>query len=111
MARQQTARRVTEVKTAPQPAGETAMLCFGPELAIAAIRFHLADEGISEQVVEDSARASVLRLSRSHNHPTISKPVWARMTNPQRLEWLLEQTGTIARLISDDASALEPMHR
>ena len=112
MARQQAARRPIEVRLTGDTSSSgdaPAMLRFEPELAVRAIAFHLADEGISGEVVADSAQATVIRLRRAGLRPTVARTLWSRMTNPQRLEWLLEQTATAARLIDDETSVLEPL--
>jgi hypothetical protein len=117
MARQQAARRPIEVRRTGETNGgggnsdAPAMLRFEPELAVQAIAFHLADEGISGEVVADSAQATVIRLRRAGLRPTVARTVWSHMTNPQRLEWLLEQTATLARLIDDERSVLEPFSK
>ena len=117
MARQSAARRPTESSrpgeskgsaTAPTPA---ALIRFDPELAVRAIAFHLADEGISPQVDEQSARATVGRLRRSSATLSVEQWMWSEMTNPQRLEWLLEKTHTASRLVNDETSVLEPARR
>ena len=109
MARQQAARRPIEARrTGDTNSGAPSMLHFEPDLAVQAIAFHLADEGISDEVAAESAKATILRLRTASIRPAVARGVWSHMTNPQRLEWLLEQTGTVARLISDETSVLEP---
>src|SRR5690349_17242077 len=100
MARQQAARRptdssrpVTGTQTpTPQQQDASALIRFDPELAVRAIAFHLADEGISPRVDEPSARSTVARLRRSAVKLTIEHWLWSEMTNAQRLEWLLTNT-------------------
>ena len=84
---------------------------FEPELAVQAIVFHLLDEGIAAQVADDSVRAAVVRLRRAAVRPTVEQWVWSEMTNPQRLEWLMDKTQTASRLVSDEVSVLEPAAR
>lgn len=89
----------------------SAPIQFEPELAVRAIVFHLVDEGVAATVAGDSVRAAVLRLRRASCRPAIEQWVWSEMTNPQRLEWLMEKTQTAARLVSDELSVLEPAPR
>jgi hypothetical protein len=108
MARQQAAQRPIERGPAGQVGGKsTALIQFEPELAVKAIIFHLADEGISPAVAEESVRATLLRLRRASLRPSVEQWMWSEMTNPQRLEWLLQKTNTTSRLISDEVSVLE----
>jgi hypothetical protein len=111
MARQQAAQRPIGTRKVGGDSGAAGVIRFEPELAVQAIVFHLAEEGISSDVVVESADATVGRLRRSTVRPTVARAIWSEMTNPQRLEWLLQQTGTIARLVSDEKSILEPSPR
>ncbi len=110
MARQQAARRPTDTPRTGNGGAQnaSALIEFDPELAVRAIAFHLADEGISPRVDEPSARATVDRLQRSTVPLSVEQWVWSEMTNPQRLEWLLQKTQTASRLVSDETSVLEP---
>ena len=114
MARQQAAQRPAErSRSSGQPSGDQAatLIQFEPELAVQAIVFHLADEGISPQVAEESVRSTLNRLKRGSVRPTVEQSAWAEMTHAQRLEWLLEKTQTSSRLISDEVSVLEPIRK
>ena len=109
MARQQAAQRPSGVgRNGSRP---SAPIQFEPELAVRAIVFHLVDEGVAAQVADDSVRAAVARLRRTAVRPSIEQWVWSEMTNPQRLEWLMEKTQTASRLINDETSVLEPAAR
>ena len=106
MARQQAAQRPSGIgRNGSRP---SAPIQFEPELAVRAIVFHLVDEGVAAQVADDSIRAAVVRLRRAAVRPTIEQWVWSEMTNPQRLEWLMEKTQTASRLMSDEVCVLEP---
>ena len=112
MARQQAAQRPVESKrTNGGVNNASALIQFEPELAVRAIVFHLADEGISNHVVEDSVRATVNRLRRSGVRPNVEQWMWSEMTHAQRLEWLMDKTQTASRLIGDDTSVLEPARK
>ncbi|CAA9423877.1 MAG: hypothetical protein AVDCRST_MAG64-3058 [uncultured Phycisphaerae bacterium] len=109
MARQQAAQRPSGVgRNGTRP---SAPIQFEPELAVRAIVFHLVDEGVAASVADESARAAVVRLRRAACRPSVEQWVWSEMTNPQRLEWLMEKTQTASRLISDEVSVLEPAAR
>jgi hypothetical protein len=113
MARQQAAQRpIGARRTSDGDAGGTAgVIRFEPELAVHAIVFHLLDEGITNEVIAETTQATIGRLHRSTLRPTVARAIWSQMTNPQRLEWLLEHTGTVARLLDHETSVLEPMSR
>ncbi len=112
MARQQAAQRSVEGRHgsaggSSSQSTSSDLIVFEPELAVRAIVFHLVDEGVANQVADDSARAAVTRLRRAGCRPSVEPWVWSEMTNPQRLEWLMEKTQTAARLVSDELSVLE----
>lgn len=111
MARQQAAQRPGSGGVERNGRRASAPIQFEPELAVRAIVFHLVDEGVVATVAGDSVRAAVLRLRRASCRPAIEQWVWSEMTNPQRLEWLMEKTQTAARLVSDELSVLEPARR
>ena len=67
------------------------VVAFSASQAVAAIAFHLVDEGIATEVRHDSMRRIVTRLERSGFSVVKSKDQWAAMTNAGRLNWLLEQ--------------------
>src|SRR3954471_16221902 len=77
-------------------------LHFDPERAVAAIAFHLVDEGISRFVSTESVQRTLNRLRHESFALTISARTWAAMTNSARLRRLLDETGTEAALLPDD---------
>jgi hypothetical protein len=115
MPRQQAAQKPLERgRTSGTQSGNqstTTLIQFEPELAVRAIVFHLADEGISPQVAEESVRSTLIRLKRGAVRPTVEQWMWAEMSHARRLEWLLEKTQTASRLISDEVSVLEPARK
>ena len=111
MARQQAAQRPVETGRADNGGKSSALIQFEPELAVKAIVFHLADEGVSPAVSEESVRSTVNRLRRGAVRPTIEQWMWSEMSNAQRLEWLMQKTHTSSRLISDEFSVLESSRR
>jgi hypothetical protein len=115
MARQQAARAFVDKNRgtggaagAQQHPQTSTLIQFDPQLAVRAIVFHLVDEGISEQVAEDSVKATIVRLQRGSIAPAVEQWMWAEMSHAQRLQWLMEKTHTSARLVSDELSILEP---
>ena len=85
---------------------ELAHIQFTPERAVAAITFHLIDEGITTSVSPDSAQRTVNRLRHESFALSISGRTWAVMRNPDRLRRLLEETATEAALLPDDTVIL-----
>lgn len=79
---------------------------FTPERAVAAIAYHLLDEGITRFVSNDSIQRTLNRLRHESFMLTISARTWATMTNPARLRRLLEETATEAALLPDDTVIL-----
>jgi hypothetical protein len=82
---------------------------FEPDRAVQAIVFHLIDEGIATRVAEESIQATVVRLGRMSIKPSMPQWAWSDMSNRERLQWLLDQTHTVSKLMSDETSILEPM--
>jgi hypothetical protein len=65
-----------------------------PEV-VAAITFHLLDEQIATGVCPESARQTLVRLSRAATPLVeISRSFWGEMSNHERLAWLLATTDT-----------------
>ena len=113
MARQQAAKRPVEQSPkgsagVQQQQQTSTLIRFDPRLAVRAIVFHLVDEGITQQVADDSIQATVVRLQRASIAPAVEQWMWAEMSHALRLQWLMEQTHTAARLVSEELSVLEP---
>ena len=81
-------------------------LQFTPERAVAAITFHLIDEGITRFVSSESAQRTINRLRHESFALSIAARTWALMSNPDRLRRLLEETATEAALLPDDTVIL-----
>jgi hypothetical protein len=85
----------------------TAGISFTAVGAVAAITFHLLDEGIAEGVDNESARRSVARLARAAAPVVeISRSFWGEMSNPERLAWLLASTETTYDVRRDGLAVL-----
>jgi len=81
-------------------------LQFTPERALAAITFHLIDEGVTKSISPESVQRTLNRLRHESFMLSISARTWAVMTNPARLRRLLDETGTEAALLPDDSVIL-----
>jgi hypothetical protein len=82
------------------------IVLFGAEQAVAAIVYHLIDEGAATAVTEESQARTVGRLRLSPRTLSIHRDFWATMTNAQRLQWLLDESRTTAAFCSDGAAIL-----
>ena len=89
-------------RTSPQ----AAPVLFTPERAVAAIAFHLIDEGITNVVSPESIQRTLNRLRHESFVLTISARAWASMSNCDRLRRLLDETSTEAALLPDDTVIL-----
>ena len=96
----------TSVGQSSRSATSAAPLHFDPERAVAAITFHLVDEGISRFVSTESVQRTLNRLRHESFGLTISARKWAVMSNSARLRRLLDETGTEAALLPDDTVIL-----
>ena len=67
---------------------------FTPERIVAAIAYHLIDEGIAISVAPESTKRTLNRLRQQSFTWTISARMWAAMTNLERLKRLLEESRT-----------------
>src|SRR3954466_10638561 len=94
---------ISETSRKPTPATP---LVFTPERAVAAITFHLIDEGITSSVSADSMQRTINRLRDGSFALSISARAWAVMSNADRLRRLLEETATEAALLPDDTVIL-----
>ena len=97
---------ITSVGQSSRMATSASPLHFGPERAVAAITFHLVDEGITRSVSTESVQRTLNRLRHESFGLTISARTWAVMTNSARLRRLLDETGTEAALLPDDTVIL-----
>ena len=76
------------------PAGAAEPLVrFDAERALRAITFHLLDERLALSVAPDSFGVMLSRLRRRCLSLAVARTRWAVMTNRQRLEWLLSESG------------------
>jgi hypothetical protein len=82
-------------------------ISFSAPTAVAAITFHLIDEGLAMGVDPESARRALARLSRSAAVVAeISRSFWGEMNNSERLAWLLASTETTYDVRRDGLAVL-----
>jgi len=98
--------RTSSLERNTQNVEQPAPLQFTPQRAVAAITFHLIDEGITKSVSAESAQRTINRLLRESFALSISANTWSVMSNPDRLRRLLEETSTEAALLADDTVIL-----
>ena len=83
---------------------------FGARRWLAAVRFHLIDEGIARRVSDESSERAVRRLERWERRGkfiTVPRGMWGGMNNRQRLEWLLASGGTTYHVRGDRVAVVE----
>jgi hypothetical protein len=82
------------------------LVTFDPTEAVRAIVFHLIDEKLARSVAPDSIRRTVDRLKARSFHAYITKLKWNKLTNPQRLDWLLAESLTLTVMAEGDCATL-----
>jgi len=83
-----------------------AFVKFDAKTVVSAIVFHLIDEKLAKTVAPDSVRRTIDRLTAKSFHPTVSRAKWIKMTNPQRLDWLLTESLILPVMADDDCATL-----
>jgi hypothetical protein len=79
---------------------------FSPGQVVAAVTFHLVDEGIAQRVCPKSVERVLRRLGRAAHPVRISASLWRAMKNRQRMEWLLMSSRTDYRLRAGEGVAV-----
>jgi hypothetical protein len=91
--------RVFKAEPKPQWAAEqTQLLTFDAHRIVAGIRFHVLDFGIGLWVDEQSWAAAESILRQRAAEAGIAQSQWSKMTDIQRLNWLLEQGHLVVSL-------------
>jgi hypothetical protein len=75
---------------------------FSPGQLVAAVTFHLLDEGIARRVCPKSVERVLRRLGRAARPVQISASLWRAMGNRQRMEWLLVSSRMDYRLTGSE---------
>ena len=83
-----------------------ALLSFSAASAVCGIVYHLKEEKLAREVAADSVQRTLDRLSAKPFAPTVARSRWTAMTNPQRLDWLLNETQTITLVGAQDVVML-----
>lgn len=92
-------------RTVSTPAS-THLLWFDPARIVQGISFHLLDEGKARAINPESSQAAVDQLSQRFDRLTVSADRWAAMENPQRLQWLLDQSHIVVESASSGSATL-----
>ena len=79
---------------------------FGPQDITRGVCYHLLDEELAKNVKRKSIRRTVARLTREIGCLAIPKDDWAAMSDPQRLQWLLEESHTAVEITEDGTAVL-----
>jgi hypothetical protein len=96
-------RRDATAAAAPAKAG----ISLTARQAVAAITFHLLDEGLAERVCPESARRTERRIEAGDATPIeVSRSLWSEMRNDERLAWLLAMSGTDYHVGGDGVARL-----
>lgn len=100
--------KVKKIQTRSDGAGVEgeAALMFAPRRIVQAISFHLIDEGIFRAIDADSCERSTTDLSTANVLLSIAREQWVHMDNPQRLQWLQEQSRVVAAANTDGTATL-----
>jgi hypothetical protein len=99
-------RSGNRTQTLPSPPTAQEVFRFGPHEIVRALSFHLLDEELATQIKRKSVRRTVARLNREIGCLAIPKGDWAAMSDPQRLEWLLEESHTAVEITEDGTAIL-----
>ena len=83
-----------------------AVLRFDPAAAVKAIVFHLLDEKMAASVADETVCRTVDRMRGKSIELSIARRRWVKMTNPQRLRWLLRESQTTLRIGANDVVRL-----
>lgn len=78
----------------PRSTQDQSDIRFDPRRLMAAMVFHACESGKVDEVSPSSIRVTMRRLVRQHISAVMSRPRWAELTNPQRMQWLLKVTRT-----------------
>lgn len=92
-------------QTEQQQSSTRSIFRFGPRDVTRAISFHLLDTGLATQVKRKSVKRTIARLNRTIACLAIPRDEWIAMTDPQRLQWLLEESGTAVE-VTDEGTAV-----
>ena len=73
-------------------ADKDAVLRFTPQSAVRAMVFHLLDENLAKSIAPDTIDRTVARLTDRRIAPSIARRRWVKMSNLERLRWILQES-------------------
>lgn len=76
-------------------------LQFDGALAVRGIVYHLLEENLARAIDPETITRTIDRLQGKPFQSHVERGRWAVMTNPQRLQWLLNETQTVT-LVGED---------
>jgi hypothetical protein len=82
------------------------VLCLDSRQVVQGIRYHILDGNIARAVSNASCAQAEDRLVERHDRLTVSRRCWEKMTDAQRLRWLLEQSHTSFNVDRDGLAEL-----
>ena len=84
-----------QLRCPPAPeARKDGIIIFEADRILQAICFHVVDEGKAAMVEPVSIRLTRVRLLRQKTRVVVTRFQWAAMSNPERLDWLLDRSKT-----------------
>ena len=96
----------TSVRVDTLVPADASFFCFDAQQIGRAISFHLIDLGQARRISNQSLQRTITRLGKEPKGLTISRGVWSSMSDPQRLNWLLEESHTVVELTGDKTALL-----
>lgn len=82
---------------------------FDGKQIVSGIVYHLTEEGLARSVDDASVQCTVRRLAERGDSPCMPRSLWREMSNPARLQWLLNQGQTRVTIGYDGKATLGTM--
>ncbi len=83
------------------------MIRFDPINVIRGIEFHAIELRLVVALDPDSVTMTLNRLRLNILQPVVASQVWSQLTSTQKLNFLLEKTGTVIAIEGNDVGHLE----
>ena len=95
MAIKNTTRRAVPITSTPArtTGGADERITFEPRRLLTGITFHLLEDELALEVDQRSVQSLRAQLEREHLSVTVSRHDWERMTDYDRLHWMLRAGG------------------
>jgi hypothetical protein len=97
--------RTPAATASPEP--DSQMLFFEPRRIVRGIKFHLLDSRAVSTVNLESCEEVVTRLAERGQRIVVHKDRWAAMNDPDRLQWLLDQSHVTVQIKPDKLAILQ----